>query len=91
MKDTGKVMSFVAFLVLIVSGILWIVNFILSFFETALKVGVLNNIASILLIIVVVWVAWQYAKEQSKVMKIIFLVLATIAVLAALGVLARSF
>lgn len=86
MKDTGKLMSMLAFLALIISALIWAVLFVLNILDNGANLGWLEVIANIFVTVVVVWMGWQYAKGLNKVWKIIYLVVAIIALFGSLGV-----
>ena len=92
MKDTGKLMSMLAFIVLIITAVVWAVLFIFAILQNvgivdgAVNLGWLRLISDILVVAVVVWFAWQYVKGMSTVWKVIFVIGAIIAVLGVFGV-----
>lgn len=93
MKDTGKLMSMLAFIVLIITAVIWAVLFVIAVLANmnvidgaSVNLGWLRLISDILVVAVVVFYAWEYVKDKSMVWKIFFIIGAVIAVLGVFGV-----
>ncbi len=91
MKDNGKFMSMLAYIVLVIIAVVWAILFTVAVLE-ALKVeisvnlGWLQFVSNILTTLLVIWAAWQYTKDKKKAWKIIFAIGAVLAVLGVFGV-----
>ncbi|MGI6359827.1 MAG: hypothetical protein ACOX02_02130 [Acholeplasmatales bacterium] len=91
MKDNGKFMSMLAYIVLVIIAIVWAILFTVAVLE-ALKVdikvelGWLQFVSNILTTLLVIWAAWQYTRDKTKPWKIIFAIGAVLAVLGVFGV-----
>lgn len=93
MKDTGRLMSMLAFIVLIITAVVWAILFVIAILANigvidgaTLNLGWLRLVSDILVVGVVVWLAWQYVSGMSTVWKVIFIIGAVIAVLGVFGV-----
>ncbi|NMA05306.1 MAG: hypothetical protein GX931_02915 [Acholeplasmataceae bacterium] len=91
MKDNGKFMSMLAYVVLVIIAVVWAILLVVTILEAinvnvSVNLGWLQFISNILTTLLVVWAAWQYAKDKKKPWKVIFAIGAIIAVLSVVGV-----
>lgn len=84
MKDKAKLISVLAFLSLIISGILAVVLGLVDVFtDETINVRPFQLIASSLTTLVVVWVGWQFAKGLNTFWKVFYLIISILAILGA--------
>lgn len=88
MKDKGRLISILAFLALIISGVLAVTLTLVDVFtDDTVNVRPFQLIASSLTTIVVVWVGWQFAKDLKVFWKVFYLIVSILALLGAVSTL----
>lgn len=78
----GSLVGFIAFLATMFAAVLYLVSFVLSFFDISFPLfETLQSIASVIMICIVSVTGWRYVKTRSRVWKLIY-VLVLLAVVA---------
>lgn len=70
--------KFCAFWAVIISGVIFLVNFIIQKLNGSFNGGILNTVATVLLIIAVIIPGWQYSKRWPVWVRVAFWVLAIV-------------
>lgn len=74
-KSTGNILGLLAFLVVIFTAVVALLNTINSLLNTSIPTGTLNLVSEILLNIVLLWCGWTFASRLPKFWKYLYLAL----------------
>ncbi len=86
----GRIAGACAFIALMISGIIYTINFLLGIFKAEVSFGIIGTIANVCLIIAVILSAWMYKISQKWAQKlwitILFWVFAILALVGTIGI-----
>ena len=74
-KSTGNILGLLAFLVVIFTAVVALLNTINSLLNTSIPTGTLNLVSDILLNIVLLWCGWTFDARCTKFWKFLYLAL----------------